>query len=92
MRIRWTAPAAQDLYRIAAYTRRHNPEAARNVAKTIYDGCASLIHSPNRGRKESSLARASWCFHRCVNRGALSSSPFVAPRQVAVHSFNEFLM
>ena len=51
MRIRWTAPAAQDLYRITAYIRRDNPEAARNVAKTIYDGCASLSHSPNRGRK-----------------------------------------
>jgi toxin ParE1/3/4 len=50
MRIRWTLPAAQDLYRIAVYIRRDNPEAARKVAKTIYDGCASLVHSPNRGR------------------------------------------
>ena len=51
MRIRWTEPAAQDLYRIVYYIRRDNPEAARNVAKTIYDRCQSLTHSPNRGRK-----------------------------------------
>jgi plasmid stabilization system protein ParE len=40
----------RDLYRITAYIRRDNPEAARSVAKSIYDGCASLVHSPNRGR------------------------------------------
>jgi toxin ParE1/3/4 len=51
MRIRWTAPAAQDLYRIIRYIRRDNPEAAREVAKTIYDGCETLADSPNRGRK-----------------------------------------
>ncbi len=51
MRLRWTAPAAQDLYRITRYIRRDNPTAAREVAKTIYDGCESLIHSPHRGRR-----------------------------------------
>lgn len=50
MRVRWTAPAAQDLYRTISYIRRDNPEAARNVAKTIYDGCTSLSQSPHRGR------------------------------------------
>ena len=51
MRLRWTAPAAQDLYSITRYVRRDNPTAAREVAKTIYDGCESLINSPHRGRK-----------------------------------------
>ncbi len=51
MRLRWTAPAAQDLYKIARYIRRDNPTAAREVAKTIYDGCESLVNSPYRGRK-----------------------------------------
>ena len=51
MRVRWTAPAAQDLYRITRYIRRDNPEAARDVAKTLYDGCESLTHAPHRGRK-----------------------------------------
>lgn len=51
MRIRWTTPAAQDLYRITRYIRRDNPNAAREVAKTIHDGCQSLIHTPHRGRK-----------------------------------------
>jgi toxin ParE1/3/4 len=51
MRLRWTAPAAQDLYSITRYIRRDNPTAAREVAKTIYDGCESLVNSPRRGRK-----------------------------------------
>ena len=50
MRIRWTAPAAEDLYRITRYIRRNNSEAARNVAKTIYEGCEGLVDSPRRGR------------------------------------------
>lgn len=33
------------------HIRRDNPTAAREVAKTIYDGCESLINSPHRGRK-----------------------------------------
>lgn len=51
MRLRWTEPAARDLYSITRYIRRDNPDAARDVAKTIYDGCESLINSPRRGRK-----------------------------------------
>jgi len=50
MRIRWTAPAAEDLYRIIRYIRRDNPGAARDMAKAIYDGCHSLTRFPNRGR------------------------------------------
>ncbi len=46
-----TAPAAQDLYSITQYIRRDNSTAAREVAKTIDDGCESLIGSPHRGRK-----------------------------------------
>ena len=51
MHLRWTAPAAQDLYSITRYIRHDNPIAAREVAKTIYDGCESLINSPHRGRQ-----------------------------------------
>ena len=51
MRLRWTAPAAQDLYSITRYIRRDNPTAARDVAETIYDGRESRIDSPHRGRK-----------------------------------------
>jgi plasmid stabilization system protein ParE len=50
-RIRWTQPAAQDLYNITRYIGRDNPEAARQVAKTSYEGCESLVNAPNRGRK-----------------------------------------
>ncbi len=41
----------QDLYNITRYIRRDSPIAAREVARTIYDGCESLINSPHRGRK-----------------------------------------
>ena len=51
MRVRWTAPAAHDLYTIVRRIRLDNPEAARRVAKTIYDGCRNLEHFPHRGRK-----------------------------------------
>jgi toxin ParE1/3/4 len=51
MRVRWTAPAAEDLYNITRRIRQDNPAAARQVAKTIYDGCASLAVFPNRSRK-----------------------------------------
>lgn len=51
MHIRWTAPAAQDFYAIVRYIGRENPTAAREVAKSIYGGCESLIGSPHRGRK-----------------------------------------
>ncbi len=51
MRLRWTAPAAKDLYNITRYIRRDNPTAAREVAKAIYNSCESLVNSPHRGRK-----------------------------------------
>lgn len=50
MHVRWTAAAAEDLYSIARYIARDNPPAARNVAKTLYDGCERLRDVPYRGR------------------------------------------
>jgi phenylacetaldehyde dehydrogenase len=41
MQVRWTAPASQDLQRITRRIRRDNPTAARQVAKTLYDGAMS---------------------------------------------------
>jgi toxin ParE1/3/4 len=48
--VRWTRAAAADLSRIAAYIRRDNPTAARNVAQTIFDAGNSLRQFPERGR------------------------------------------
>ena len=50
MEIRWSLPAAEDLLRICEWIERDNPEAARRVAKIIYDGCARLRNFPNIGR------------------------------------------
>jgi addiction module RelE/StbE family toxin len=49
-RLRWTAPAAKDLYSIVRYIRRDNPDAALRVAKVIYDGCENLVDSPHIGQ------------------------------------------
>jgi addiction module RelE/StbE family toxin len=51
MRVRWTAPASDDLYAITRYIRGDNPSAAREVAKTLYDACEGLVQAPHRGRK-----------------------------------------
>ena len=50
MEIRWSLPAAEDLERICAWIERDNPEAARRVAKIIYEGCTQLKDFPNLGR------------------------------------------
>lgn len=45
MEVRWSPPAAEDLERIFNHIELDNPEAARRVVKTIYDGCATLKNS-----------------------------------------------
>jgi plasmid stabilization system protein ParE len=50
MEVRWSLPAANDLERICERIEQDNPEAARRVAKTVYDGCARLKDHPHLGR------------------------------------------
>ena len=50
MEVRWSLPAAEDFERICEWIARDNPEAAQRVARTIYDGYASLKDFPNLGR------------------------------------------
>jgi toxin ParE1/3/4 len=50
MRVRWTPPAANDLYEIVQHIQEDNPTAATEVAEAIYDGCGSLRKFPRRGR------------------------------------------
>jgi toxin ParE1/3/4 len=51
MRLRWTTPAANDLYTIVERIQRDNPAAASEVAQAIYDGCEGLRRFPYRGRR-----------------------------------------
>jgi toxin ParE1/3/4 len=51
MRVRWTTPAADDLYNIVRRIQRDNPEAAADGAESLYDGCGSPRSFPRRGRK-----------------------------------------
>ena len=55
MEIRWSMPAAEDLERICERIERDNPEAARRVAQTIYDGCSRLENFPHLGRASSRM-------------------------------------
>lgn len=43
-------PAAEDLERVCEHIARDNPETARRVARTIYEGCARLGDFPRLGR------------------------------------------
>jgi len=49
MKVLWSVLAADDLERICAWIERDNSEAARRVARTIYDGCAQLKNFPQLG-------------------------------------------
>jgi toxin ParE1/3/4 len=51
MRLRWTTPAANDLYNIVQRIRRDNFSTADEVASILYDGCGGLREFPRRGRK-----------------------------------------
>jgi toxin ParE1/3/4 len=55
MDVRWSLPAAEDLERICERIERDNPEAARRVAQTIYDGCERLKDFPYLGRTSSRM-------------------------------------
>jgi toxin ParE1/3/4 len=50
MELRWSVPAVEDLERICEWIARDNAEAARRVARTIYDECTRLQEFPNLGR------------------------------------------
>jgi toxin ParE1/3/4 len=50
MEVRWAPEASKDLERIFRRIQRDNPIAAREVVKTLYDGCSALRTFPNRGR------------------------------------------
>ena len=50
MEIRWSPEAADDLERICERIERDNLDAARRVARTIYEGCSRLRDFPHLGR------------------------------------------
>jgi toxin ParE1/3/4 len=56
MEVRWSLPAVEDLERICEWIEQDNPDAARRVARTVYEGCAQLHNFPNMGRASLRLA------------------------------------
>jgi toxin ParE1/3/4 len=73
MEVRWSPRAAEDLERIFRRIEQDDTSAARQVAKTIYDGCASLESFPNRGRPGRIKGRRELVF---------SPLPYIAVYQV----------
>jgi toxin ParE1/3/4 len=53
MEVRWPLPSAEELERICEQIERDSPEAARRIAKIVYDGCARLEDFPHLGRASS---------------------------------------
>jgi len=56
MELRWSVPAAEDLERICAWIERDNPDAARRVAKIIYEGCGQLRRFPQLGKTSDRIS------------------------------------
>lgn len=56
MEVRWSLPAAEDLERVCERIERDSPEAARRVARTIYDSCTNLKDFPHHGRASTRMA------------------------------------
>ena len=56
MQVRWSRPAVEDLEQIGEWIERDNPEAARRVARTIYDECGRLKDFPDLGRASRRMA------------------------------------
>jgi plasmid stabilization system protein ParE len=51
MKVVWTEGAADDLEAIVMHIQRDSPDAARRVAKEIFDTIMTLPSLPHRGRK-----------------------------------------
>jgi len=71
--VRWSPKAFEDLDRIFKHIEADNPTAAREVIRTIYDGCTSLKVFPNRGRVGRMKGRRELVF---------SSLPYIVVYQV----------
>ncbi len=77
MRVVWSGPASRDLERITAYIAERNLAAAKKVAGTIYNGCASLKEFPLRGRHSRMDGRRDLVF---------APLPYIAVYRVTDHA------
>jgi addiction module RelE/StbE family toxin len=77
MEVRWSLQAADDLERIFRRIEKDNPDAARQVVTTLYDGCAALKNFPHRGRPGRMPGRRELVF---------APLPYIAVYQVKEHA------
>ena len=54
----WTIPALQDLDAIADYIALEDPEAARRLAKRVFEHVAQLAHHPESGSRPAEMRRS----------------------------------
>ena len=64
MEVHWSFEAFRDLERIFERIHKENPEAAREVISTLYEGCSALRDFPNRGRLGRMKGRRELVFRR----------------------------
>lgn len=78
MEVRWSLPTAEDFEHICEWIERDNPEAARRVARTIFDECGRLGDFPHLGRAS----------RRMTGRRELSFAPlpYIAVYQITQHA------
>ena len=65
MRLRWTLPAAEDLYRIVQHIQKDNPAVATDVAKLCTMAAARLHNSRVAGVKAAFRTPARSCSRTC---------------------------
>jgi plasmid stabilization system protein ParE len=86
MEVRSSLPAAEDLESICNWISRDSPEAARQVARAIYDGCGQLKDFPNIGRPSTRMnGRRELTFSR------LPISPYIRSRKTPSRSRGYFV-
>lgn len=77
MEVRWSPLAYKDLELIFEHIKKDNPAAAREVVRTLYDGCGALKTFPKRGRIGRIKGRRELVF---------PSLPYIVVYQVKEHA------
>ena len=80
MEVRRSTPAVEDLERILQHIEKDNPTAARDVVKTIYDGCTALKDFPPGDAPDAWQDGANCCFPPCLTLPSTRSrTPLKSP-------------
>ncbi len=62
--VKWTRPAISDLIEAQSYIEQENPQAAKMIAKRIWNGAQSLNEQPRVGRMGKVEGTREWVIQR----------------------------